>query len=393
VTRVELRKHALLDLFSGIGGFSLGLERSGGFRTVAFCEIEPYCRRVLAKHWPEVPCYDDIRTMEAYRTSEEPGHGFIRGRLIHPRSGGEVRREPSVNVGRSSPPHNDAGQSGSAAAQRTNGDTNQAAANTAPLPFARGQDHQNANSGGLGAGRDLQDVRQPRPGRGSRSGGVAGRPDRTGEPSITVSGLPSEEIEAGTMGQMNERYPDIGPIDAICGGFPCQDISIAGKGAGLDGARSGLWSEIARLVGELRPRYVIVENVAALLDRGLGDVLGALAALGYDAEWHCIPAAHVGAAHRRDRVWIVAHPGGEGREGLEPVYSALEREIAAFTQHDNEALGARDALDGSLSGLRAGDGLSVAMERRRLHALGNAVVPQIPELIGRAIMAAERAAA
>jgi len=99
-------------------------------------------------------------------------------------------------------------------------------------------------------------------------------------------------------------------VDVICGGFPCQDISVAGKGAGLAGARSGLWYEYARIIGELRPRYVIVENVAALLARGMGTVLGDLSTLGYDAEWHVIPASAVGAPHRRERVWIVAHAHG-----------------------------------------------------------------------------------
>jgi len=80
----------------------------------------------------------------------------------------------------------------------------------------------------------------------------------------------------------------------------------------LEGARSGLWSEIARLVGELRPQYVIVENVSALLSRGLGRVLGNLAEIGYDAEWHCIPASAVGAPHRRDRIWIIAYPTSKG---------------------------------------------------------------------------------
>jgi DNA (cytosine-5)-methyltransferase 1 len=98
-------------------------------------------------------------------------------------------------------------------------------------------------------------------------------------------------------------------VDVLCGGFPCQDISLAGKGAGMgEGTRSGLWSEYARLIRELRPRYVVVENVAALLARGLGRVVGDLAACGYDAEWDCIPAAAVGAPHRRDRLWLVAYP-------------------------------------------------------------------------------------
>jgi DNA (cytosine-5)-methyltransferase 1 len=84
---------------------------------------------------------------------------------------------------------------------------------------------------------------------------------------------------------------NLSPVDIICGGFPCQDISYAGRGAGLDGERSGLFFEAVRLVCELRPRVVVLENVAALLTRGLDRVLGTLAEIGYDAEWHCIPAA------------------------------------------------------------------------------------------------------
>jgi DNA (cytosine-5)-methyltransferase 1 len=174
-----MEKLRVLDLFSGIGGFSLGLERTGGFETVAFCEIEAFPRKVLAKHWPDVPCYDDVRTLTAERLAAD---------------------------------------------------------------------------------------------------GIA--------------------------------------VDVICGGFPCQDISTAGKGAGLAGERSGLFYQIARLVGELAPRYVILENVAALLGRGLADVLGALASLGYDAEWHCIPASYLGAPHRRDRIWILAYPNSFGCVGI-----------------------------------------------------------------------------
>ncbi len=95
-------------------------------------------------------------------------------------------------------------------------------------------------------------------------------------------------------------------VDLICGGFPCQDISYAGRGAGLEGERSGLFFEAIRVVRQLRPRIVLLENVAALLTRGLDIVLGTLAEVGYDAEWHCIPAAYVGAPHIRDRVFIVA---------------------------------------------------------------------------------------
>ena len=91
----------------------------------------------------------------------------------------------------------------------------------------------------------------------------------------------------------------------LTGGFPCQDISTAGKGAGIRAERSGLWSQMLRFIGVLRPDVVFVENVAALLVRGIGTVLGEMAEVGYDCKWHCVPAAYVGAPHRRDRIWIV----------------------------------------------------------------------------------------
>jgi DNA (cytosine-5)-methyltransferase 1 len=241
----------VLDLFSGIGGFSLGLERAG-MKTVAFCEIDPFCRAVLAKHWPNVVCYQDVRTL----TSEQLGDRGI-----------------------------------------------------AP--------------------------------------------------------------------------------DVISAGFPCQDISLNGDGAGLDGERSGLWSEVARLCGELRPRYAIVENVAALLGRGLGEILGDLAALGYDAEWHCIPAAAVGFPHGRDRVWLVAYPWEErakrgGSLALSGLYGIPWRENVRRAA----AWAARPDLPAS--GLcRGSDGIPARVDRTG--ALGNAVVPQIPEMIGRAILSAQQA--
>jgi DNA (cytosine-5)-methyltransferase 1 len=106
-----------------------------------------------------------------------------------------------------------------------------------------------------------------------------------------------------------------GRIDLVSGGFPCQDISTAGKGAGITGERSGLWKEMFRIICEARPRFVLVENVSALLGRGLGTVLGDLAEVGYDCEWDCIPASAVGAPHQRDRVWVVGYTGSEGLEG------------------------------------------------------------------------------
>ncbi len=100
-----------------------------------------------------------------------------------------------------------------------------------------------------------------------------------------------------------------GIVDIVSGGFPCQDISAAGRGAGIDGERSGLWSEFARIIGEVRPRFVFVENSPMLVGRGLGRVLGDLASLGFDAEWCVLGADDAGAPHRRERIWILAaHP-------------------------------------------------------------------------------------
>ena len=117
--------------------------------------------------------------------------------------------------------------------------------------------------------------------------------------------------------------PWAGLVDVVSGGFPCQDISVAGKGAGLSGARSGLWGEMRRIIGEVRPRHVFVENSPALTSRGLGTVLGDLAALGYDARWGVLGAIDAGAPHRRDRIWIVADSDGVRLEEHEFIESDL----------------------------------------------------------------------
>jgi DNA (cytosine-5)-methyltransferase 1 len=164
----------MIDTFSGIGGFSLAARWLGGIETVQFVEREPYCQRILRKHWPDVPIHDDICTFN-------------------------------------------------------------------PAP---------------------------------------------------------------------------GSADIVCGGFPCQDISTAGKQAGIkEGTRSGLFYELMRVVRLVGPRYVVLENVAAITSNGLDAVLGTLAEAGFDAEWACIPAADVGACHRRDRWWCVAYASG-ARHGV-----------------------------------------------------------------------------
>jgi DNA (cytosine-5)-methyltransferase 1 len=115
-----------------------------------------------------------------------------------------------------------------------------------------------------------------------------------------------------------DGHPWRGSVDVLCGGFPCQDISAAGKGAGISGERSGLWKEYARLIGEMRPRFVFAENSPLLRTRGLGVVLEDLAALGYNARWGVLGARDVGAPHKRDRMWVLAYSTSERLEATRP---------------------------------------------------------------------------
>ena len=281
------------SLFAGIGGFDLGLERAG-FEIAWQVEIDPYCQRVLAKHWPNVQRYGDIRA-----------------------------------------------------------------------------------------------------------------------------------IDWGTVPR----------VDMLCGGFPCQDLSFAGKRAGIDGERSGLWSEYVRAIRALRPRYILVENVPGLLTNAyMGRVLGDLAESGYDAEWDCLPASAFGAPHRRDRVWIVAYTQGTGtwgndcrirprtcgtggRQATAVANTPCERcrETRKFCQRSEErATGSSEVL-ADPQGIHAQGFLHRSGEREpgrsswwavepelgrvahgvpsrvdRLRGLGNAIVPQIAEWLGRQIMKVSR---
>lgn len=178
--------------------------------------------------------------------------------------------------------------------------------------------------------------------------------------------------------------------NVICGGFPCQDVSWAGSGLGLAGARSGLWREYARLIGEMGPEYVIVENVAALRRRGLDQVLGDLADLGYDAEWDTVSACAVGAPHMRRRLFVVAYPNGKhGWEGIWNTYPLPDWQIQAVDGFARARAGWAARLANPSELYRGADGLPFGSERNR--AIGNAVVPQIAEVIGRAILAARAA--
>lgn len=177
---------------------------------------------------------------------------------------------------------------------------------------------------------------------------------------------------------------NLAPVDVVCGGFPCQDVSHAGRREGIGGSRSGLWSEYARIIRDLRPRWVVVENVSGLLDRGFDAVLGSLAVLGYDAEWSVLSACAVGAPHTRERVFVVAYPTSvrqrQLRRGERSPVSAAQRHLHWPTNEPPCE--------------RVVDGVPLRLER--LTALGNAVVPQVAELVGRwivdAAVASERAA-
>lgn len=175
-------------------------------------------------------------------------------------------------------------------------------------------------------------------------------------------------------------------VDLICGGFPCQDISLAGNGAGIEGERSGLWAEYARIIGELRPRYVVVENVAALLVRGFDRVLGDLAARGYDAEWDCIPAAAVGAPHRRDRIWLVAYAesGGQsvcGRAPGETGHASRSGEALADA-HGERCLRGRESESAGEQGARRREPHGRGAVRQLEHATANDADTQRERLEG-----------
>lgn len=229
------------DLFAGIGGMSLGLERAG-----MICkwqvEIDEFCRKVLTKHWPEVPKYGDIRQI-------------------------------------------------------------------------------------------------------------------TGD--------------------------DLEPVDLIVGGFPCQDISLAGRHAGIDGERSGLWWEMARLIAALRPRYVLIENVPAILGRGMGEVLGFLAGSGMDAEWSTMRTCEFGAPHPRARVFIVAY-AKEERRGRRWLIWPTEKSLEAG-RCDSEFM-----RPWSVEPRVPRVAYGVANRVDRVRAIGNAVSPPVAQWLGERILEAER---
>lgn len=169
-------------------------------------------------------------------------------------------------------------------------------------------------------------------------------------------------------------------IDVLCGGFPCQDVSLAGKNAGLAGARSGLWFEMLRVINITRPSYVVIENVSALLNRGLGTVLQGLHDHGYAAEWQVIEALSVGALHLRARVFIVAYPNTNDTPTIfHPNCLSMEY---IFKEHRSRVWGKEPS---GVSRTVTRDEMLPRQRRARLKALGNAVVRQAAEVVGMAI--------
>jgi len=160
--------------------------------------------------------------------------------------------------------------------------------------------------------------------------------------------------------QTFDGNPWRGKVDIVCGGFPCQDISSAGKGAGIEGSRSSMWKHMARVIGEVRPRYAFVENSPMLVGRGLAVVLGDLAEMGYDAQWGVLGANHAGAPHKRERIWIVAHSNGAG---LQDGWAESNRRMARSDE-------GREA---------ASDHLSTPAESSRGAVMANADMPRREE--------------
>ena len=201
------------------------------------------------------------------------------------------------------------------------------------------------------------------------------------------------EIDEFCLKVLNKHWPDVPKYkdvcdvgknnlpsaDLICGGFPCQDVSLAGKRAGLEGKRSTLWSEFSRIICELKPRWVVIENVPGLFSsddgRFFSIILRELAESGYDAEWEVIPASAFGAPHRRERIFIVGYT--QGLSIIDNIFRQSHYDIFSKSQ-------TWKPFDSSYS--RVADGIS---SRVGIRVMGNAIVPQVAEFVGYCIMQAE----
>ena len=187
--------------------------------------------------------------------------------------------------------------------------------------------------------------------------------------------------------QTFDGKPWKGRVDVVAGGWPCQDISIAkADGAGIGGKRSGLWTEMARIIREVEPRYVILENSPAITFRGLGTVLGDLAEMGMDARWGVLGAEHAGGDHARRRFWCVAYPMRKRLQGRDRQASFQNRQIERRSIPALE----QNSLWPDVSDprpYRSDDGMANRVERTK--ALGNGQVPQVAALAWKILTEAE----
>lgn len=202
---------------------------------------------------------------------------------------------------------------------------------------------------------------------------------------------PDVEIENDIRFLSPSKYSE--KIDVVTGGFPCQDLSVAGRQTGIEeGERSGLWRELFRVIRDVRPKYAIMENVSNLLigedGKWFAKLLGDLASIGFDAQWHCISVADIGGGHERKRIWIIAYPHQIGWSMHQKIFNSLSSQICAYrTPRSIVALLAmvkQIRFPKIMPDHRKLDGLSDAVDR--LERIGNSIHPKIPEIIGKAIM-------
>jgi len=170
-----------------------------------------------------------------------------------------------------------------------------------------------------------------------------------------------------------DAKPWRGRVDIVCGGFPCQDISSAGRGDGINGSKSKLWNEMARVIGEVEPRFVFVENSPMLTSRGLGRVLGDLASMGFNAKWGVLGAVHAGAPHKRERIWILANSNLPQRKGTRQSSGIKEKNSNFVSRCAWWGSDPSEAPESRVGRMAHG----VAFRVDRLKAIGNGQVPAV----------------
>ena len=377
-----------LDLCSGVGGFALAAQWAG-YTTIGFVEIDPWCRRVLAKNFPGVPMHDDLKTLEGHRVRQwiaetEP-------RLRH--EGSAVADAPPMQR---------------TAEQRHQPDRNHDEPRTDGL-------------GGIPQHDDLKTLTAATVRRWIGAGSAVGDPlladaEHAGQP-VPAPGHSDNQQRAGRTEEAGgvvepargDHRQHLRTLDLLTAGYPCQPFSLAGKRMGAEDDRH-LWPFIAALVAELRPRRCLFENVYGHVSMGLDAVLSDLEALGYACGAVVVPACAVGAPHRRDRVWILADAGSDGHRAdanshQPPSRRATTNVATISTQGTSNQRGStssdqREALSGMGIQTDGLPGFVVGPERRdpwagdweagcprvttheqdrthKLKALGNAIVPQV----------------